>query len=240
MNGAQQMNRSDLDAHMLSTYMSLRWGLAALALAFPVTLWLVGLLQVERVDLQGSMSAYYWAAPNARWLRDLFVGFLFAIGCVLYAYKGFTEAENIALNVAGASAIGVALVPMDWDVCAGCESSLRGKMHYVCAVLLFICIGYVSWFQARKTLRFLPERLKQRRRWFERGYRLTAILMVAAPVAAAAIVLILGFHNLVTFWLEFGGIYGFAAYWILKSYEMSLSQAEERAIKNQLPDPPAA
>jgi hypothetical protein len=36
------------------------------------------------------------------------------------------------------------------------------------------------------------------------------------------------------YWLEFAGIYAFAAYWSVKSYEMSLSKLEKRAIKEQI------
>lgn len=44
-------------------------------------------------------------------MRNVFVGLLFSTAAVLYLYKGFSEKENIALNVASIFLLVVALVP---------------------------------------------------------------------------------------------------------------------------------
>src|SRR4051812_17674180 len=86
------------------TYFSLRTGLAVLAFAMPIVLYGYGRLR-HGLDLQPSMSRYFWAAAMADQcaafpMRTVFVGFLVAIGVGLYLYKGLTRLENSLLNVA--------------------------------------------------------------------------------------------------------------------------------------------
>src|SRR5687768_1056650 len=83
-----------LHKHMFNTYFVLRKGMACTAIVFPLLLWWVGAW--ADIDLQGSMSAYYHTS-----MRNWFVGLLFAVGGMLYLYKGFSMRENVALNLAG-------------------------------------------------------------------------------------------------------------------------------------------
>src|SRR5215204_4733048 len=86
-------DRVQLRKHMFSTYFWLRIGMLVIALAFPLVLWIVG-GWLYGLQLQDSMSAYYWApiekgeeggdAPMRVW----FVGLLFALGSCLFLYKG--------------------------------------------------------------------------------------------------------------------------------------------------------
>ena len=109
------MNENPLEKHILATYLSLRYGLAAIAFSFPVLLWIGGHLYAH-VGLQNSMSAYYYACTEGRSIRTWFCGTLFAVAACLYLYKGYRRAENIALNLAGLLALGIAEFPMDWTV----------------------------------------------------------------------------------------------------------------------------
>jgi hypothetical protein len=45
-------------------------------------------------------------------MRSWFVGALFVVGAFLIFYKGFTVPEDVSLNIAGFSALGVAIFPM--------------------------------------------------------------------------------------------------------------------------------
>src|SRR5215210_3729210 len=81
-------NQVELRRHILSTYLSMRWGMLLIALAFPVVLWIGG-WAFHSWSLLDSMSAYYWEpiekgkegvdAPMRVW----FVGLLFALGTCL-------------------------------------------------------------------------------------------------------------------------------------------------------------
>jgi hypothetical protein len=57
----QSMPADELANHVSSTYASVRYGMAAIAVAFPLVLFLGG--HLEGVELQRSLSAYYWQAP---------------------------------------------------------------------------------------------------------------------------------------------------------------------------------
>jgi len=143
--------------------------MAAIAAAFPLVLVIGG--WIREVEFQPSMSADYWAAAGGGYppMRIWFVGVLFIVGAFLYLYKGFTPFENYALNVAGVCAFGIALAPMPWN----CPQCPQVSLHGTFAVVLFLCIAYVSLRRAKDTLVLVEnETLKAR-------YR-----MVLAPLTA--------------------------------------------------------
>src|ERR1043166_5802622 len=102
----------DLGQYITKTYFALRAGLAVIAFAFPVVLWLGGHF-FAGIDLQKSMSDYYHANHGA--LRDLFVGTLSGTGVILFLYQGVTRLEDYALNLAGLFALGIAMFPTASD-----------------------------------------------------------------------------------------------------------------------------
>lgn len=72
---------------------------------------------------QGSISAYYYTPA-----RGFFVGALVAIGVALVSLKGNTEVEDVLLNLAGAFAPVVALVPTPGTGhCASVLSNTDGR-----------------------------------------------------------------------------------------------------------------
>src|SRR5918997_1425101 len=100
--------------HVFDTYHWLRVGIAVIAFGFPLWLWAFG--KWHGLPLQGSMSAYYWAAIEGDPpVRVWFVGWIFAIGSFLILYKGYSLREDWALNLAALCLIGVALFPMSWN-----------------------------------------------------------------------------------------------------------------------------
>ncbi len=79
------------------------------------------------------MSVYYYSR-----MGDVFVGALISIGLFLYLYKGFSTRENWALNVGGALAVSVALLPTS-PISGGHTST--STLHGTFAVLFFLCIA---------------------------------------------------------------------------------------------------
>ncbi len=226
----------DLQERMYATYISLRIGLGLLAFALPLVLVGWGYF-VEHIPAQGSMSAYYFAfEPITSELRQFpmrgwFVGTLFAVGCFLYLYKGFSRTENIVLNIAGLSAVAVALFPMRMpEYCKNCGSDTFHFVHGFAAVTLFVCMAYVAWACIDETLVELEE---SKRNWFRSRYFLLAAAMLLAPIAAVALTFSLGINHWLVLIVEGLGIWTFAAYWLLKSYELSLSKADQKAMKGQ-------
>ena len=153
-------------------------------------------------------------------MRDLFVGLLCAIGAFLFFYRGHSLHEDIALNIAGISAVLVALFPMDWPPGATTETTVTAKLHSGAATLFFVMIAYVCVFRARDTLCIVEDEC--RRRAFERVYLGFGLLMLATPavvalLTAASTVAGTGYKTLI---VETGGVFVFAAFWLVKSFEI--------------------
>jgi hypothetical protein len=155
-------------------------------------------------------------------MRNYFVGLMFAIGFILYVYKGYTDRENIALNFAGVMAVGVALFPMPWD----CERH-PVTVHGTCAILFFLAIAYVSAFCADATLGLLVGEEKLQRR-YRVIYRWLAGFMFLSPVLAYGFSWITEQNDSFIYWAEFFGIYSFATYWVVKIKEISLIRSRQR------------
>jgi hypothetical protein len=226
--------KNALKVHIFGTYVTLRLGMGVLAALLPPALYVVG--KAHGIDLQGSMSAYYWAgADGVVAPRTVFVGGLLALGAFLYLYKGFTPAENRALNFAAVFAAMVAFFPMSWNCSADKLPPIAishcphgWNPHGTCAIALFACLAYVALFRARDTLSTLDNQARQKNYLYV--YRLTGALMLASPVIAA--VMRVGFDKLdsYTYFVELAGIVAFAAFWIAKSFELRETRLVEKTL----------
>jgi hypothetical membrane protein len=236
-----------IEQQIRATYFALRAGAAVIAFVFPLLLWGGG--KVAGFSLRDFMSAYYWAAPDQPspcgenpdhsckkqgsevdialtpsprektlepgTMRNWFVGLLFATGALLYVNQGHSRKEDWALNLAGLLAIGIALFPMTWD----CHSHSFSP-HGFCAISFFLCIAFVSAVCSRDTLVLFKD--PKVRTKYQRTYLGLAIAMILAPIAAYIFNFVTSQHSPV-YWAELFGIYAFAAYWSVKTKEMSRS-----------------
>lgn len=212
--------------HFTLTYFSLRLGIALLGALLPAAL-LAAALFLEGGDLRGSMSAYYHSP-----MRDVFVGSLVAIGACLYLYKGFSEAENRALNAAGLLVVGVAYLPTSEE---GGPRDLVSTLHGVFAVVFFLCIAYVCLFRAADTLSLIRDTARaDRRRALYKGLGGAMIILPAFAVVLSLAFPDGGFADTTTFWVEALAVWVFAAYWVAKSNELRKTDAERLAAQGKL------
>jgi hypothetical protein len=235
-------NPPSLEEHIVKTYSVLRHGLGFLAIALPIVLAVVGFIK-DGLMLQDSISAYYHAfVPTAQppglhdiagngVMRNWFVGILWAVGVFLVLYRGYGRRENIALNIAGVLLIAVAMFPMDWTCGTTCP---KVSVHGIAAILFFLAIGYVCIFRSGDTLGLIKK--PDVRKFYQRWYRIIGLVMWIFPV----VVTVLEFFKLhpfgtrTVFFIEVAGIWTFAAYWLLKSREISLSEADAAVINGDL------
>jgi hypothetical protein len=159
-------------------------------------------------------------------LRNYFVGFLFAVGFILFVYKGYSQKENVALNFAGAMAVGVALFPMPWD----CDKH-PFTIHGACAILFFLSIAYVSAFRSEDTLDLLRKIDSVSAGHYRTGYRILASAMVLSPAFAFVFSWSTGQKSSFTYWAEFCGIYAFSIYWVVKMTEISKIRSKKAAFE---------
>lgn len=227
------MKSNELKEHVFLTYYNLRIGIAIMGIVFPVCLAVSG--YIKGIPLQDSISAYYHAGGDHHFYRTFFVGLLFAIGVCLCLYKGFTNWENYALNMAGIFAIGVALFPMSWSGPEGdfTEYKFFGLVsaHYLSAVLLFLCIAYVCIWQAPFTLSLIKE--EQKRKRYKNIYWALGAGMILSPIIALLFAFVIQGMQKYTFIVETVGILIFASYWLIKSKEIKETNADEAAVMGQ-------
>lgn len=217
------LSPDELRLHMAGTYFTLRSGMGVLAIGLPLLLAVAGPL-ADGEPLRCSLSAYYFSVR----MRDVFVGLLVAIGAFLFLYKGFSREENWALNLAGALAIGIALVPTTGR-CDG--SGETWSVHTAFAFAFFVVIAGVCILLASDTLRLIND--PARVRLFQRLYRLYGALMIVLPIAIAVVSRALDRGDAafpVIFLVETAAVLTFAAYWLTKSIELRQTHAEQHAL----------
>ena len=215
---------SRLEDRFQKTYFMLRGGVATLGGLLPLLLYGDAKLRAG-VGLQASMSAYYYAGNGVA--RDIFVGVLVAVGAALFLYRGFSRAEDVALNFAGVFAVAVAMFPMQWQCGANCT---WWSVHGTAAVLFFLCIAYVCLARATDTLVLLKDDKKIKR--YKAWYYITGTSMVVSPFAAVIVSAVLqrrDGESSQVFFIETFAVLSFAAYWIAKSIELKGTRAAEQA-----------
>ena len=226
------MNRDEMQDHIFFTYLSLRYGLAIISGLLPLIVF--GVAKLQGVDLQDSISSYYWAAVEGRQppSRVWFIGGLFAVASGLYLYKGFSKAENYALNMAAILGVGVAVFPKEWNCTQNCGGAV--SLHGFCAVTMFLFLAYVVLFRAKDTLRFLPDDSKPDARFYRKAYAIIGVFMVVSPITAFVVNVFVGTEETYIFFIETVAIVSFAAYWLAKSWELSQSGAVKKAVQANL------
>lgn len=247
-------NAQDLWRHFAETYFSLRFGLALLAFAFPVWLYLWGRV-VHGLPLQPSMSAYFFAARASADsggmqcaefpMRTFFVGGLCAIAAGLQLYKGLTRRENTLLNLAAVCAVFVAVFPeritgKDLEADARVQQLVKDcpavldwvqrqpdwPIHFIAAGALFVLLAIVAWQCAGHSLAYLPPEHARHGPTLRRSYRVLAVLMTLCPAVGYLLASVLARGGSVVFFVEMAGIWTFGTYWAVKTWEMSLSKLE--------------
>lgn len=227
--GGAAMDKDKLQEHILSTYLNLRFFIAAVAVLIPLVVYGVG--RLHGIALQDSISAYYWAqAPGGMHppAQAWFVGGLIGVAALLYLYKGFSPRENVALNLAAVFAVGVAVFPMQWNCQEDCG---RFSLHGFCAVAMFACLTYVMWFCSLDTLRELHD--EKREAWYRKAYEWTSLVMLVSPLTAFLMNAFWGTSKSYVYFIETAGILAFALYWVVKSLELRESGVVRKVLLGQ-------
>jgi hypothetical protein len=218
------MTPDDLRKNMLATYFYLRAGIVILSFSLPPIMLGYSLVADGHLK-ETSINAFYGAYDYA--MRDWFVGILWAVGSFLVMYKGFSTAEDWALNFAGGAAILLSINPCYcWT-----DLKLNNAVHTAFAVTFFACMIFVCWFCAYDTVSLLPKQLEP---WFENAYSGIAIALAVMLVAAFILHIRFPDYKRIIFATEWAGVWIFAGYWALKSAEFHKTCAEERALKGEL------
>ena len=191
-------------AAQLHSFRTLRRIVGFLGIALPLVLAFWGFAVCANHRLQPSISDYYYCRT-----RDALVGILFTIGWFLYAYPGYERKDNVAGNIAGLCALGVAIFP---DQGPGIEPAI----HFGSAGLLFLTLSYFSLLLFTKhDGNPTPEKRKR-----NRVYRTCGVIMLLCIATLTA-------YHLAprstaidalrpVFWLESLALWAFGVSWGVK------------------------
>ncbi|RUA02062.1 MAG: hypothetical protein DSY89_03550 [Deltaproteobacteria bacterium] len=182
-------------------YRALRLMVGLVALALPVVVKAIASTPISSIS-----ASYYTEA------RDVFVGLLFVIGALMWAYNGHTQMEKWVSKIASISAIIVAIFPTACDIC---PSDLKSAIHYVAAVVLFSTIAYFCLGPFKKNTK--GQKGKKGRR---------ALVYTACGWIIIGCMLVVGLSKLtlpvelvnalaITFIAEFVALWAFGAAWIV-------------------------
>lgn len=236
--------------HICQTHASLRMMIGFIALAFPFLLWGIGKFRFG-LEMPGSMSEFYWAPYRPYQIdaafaggylvgdapvRVFLVGGLYAMGVFMIGYRGYAKGENRLHTLAGLCAVMVATFPMNpcGELEPVCAIERLGNVLYgherihagsACLLFLFLCVAIICY--SKITLQYFGnERFK---RYFQGCYYVLAGCMVVLPLLAIAMfngyVGSLGLDDRTKiYWIEIGAFIPFGAFWLIKTFEIHLSE----------------
>jgi hypothetical protein len=196
-------------AQAVRSYVFLSFGMGLVALMLPVILPAVG-------GYRGHYSiSYFYHVGDLS--RNTLVGCLWATGVFLFLFHGLSKLENRLLNVAGAAAIGVAMIPMPPT-----QANKQLTPHAACAMLFFGCIAIVAVWLSKGRVKYII--YPPKRRHFERAYNAAGFAMIAMPLVVAGLHFLGGRveQSHWIYWAEALGIWSFSAYWFVKTLEYRL------------------
>ncbi len=198
---------------LVVSYLTIRRAVGISGLTLPVALllggWIVG------IPVQDNMSSYYHTP-----LRDIFVGTLCAIGVFLFCYRGYDWIENWTANLGGASALAVALFPLDAGSDPLIQKSIVGYIHTLSGGVFFITLAFYSLYHFPRDSRFEHEPHLRERSFV---YRTSGIVILACMMAMGIYLFLLpqvwkqqlNDYNFL-FWMEWIAVWSFAAAWLAK------------------------
>lgn len=150
-------------------YLTLRRLVGIVAFALPWVVWVVSAFVIPP-----SISASYYTPA-----RNIFVGSLFVIGTLLYAYQGHTRTENQIANVGALAAVIAALCP---TTCDGCNLDLVSGLHLAAGATMFLVIAYFCLGPFRSSAKRKADAKAQRRAAFYAvcGWAILVCILLAA------------------------------------------------------------
>ncbi|WP_373522964.1 hypothetical protein [Aquiflexum sp.] len=194
------------------TFQRLRKSVGFLAFTLPLILLIYAAVFGECKTIQYSLSDYYYTASG-----DVFVGVILSISFFLIAYKGYDRVDQWLTNAAGFCAVLVALLPAGQNMNEQCsvrdveEFAWRSTAHNVLAVLFFLILAYMSYFQFTKTSGNMTIQKVDR----NKIYRICAIFMIVA-LALIPIFSVISIFPKVIFWMEWVAMAAFGFSWLTK------------------------
>ncbi|MFU7558127.1 hypothetical protein ACMFWY_05575 [Roseiconus sp. JC912] len=213
------MRASPIDDHnpLVLSYLGIRRAIGLSGLFLPIVLGPIGWLFLG-IEIQDNMSSYYHTP-----LRDVFVGTLCAMAVFLYCYRGYGRIEDWTANVGCASALGIALFPLDYGSDPLFQRSLVGYVHSFSGGIFFTTLAVYSLYHFPTREHSRPGMASH---IAERNfiYYTSGVVILLSLIAMGSYLMLLpaswkrwlNEYNYL-FWMEWVAVWAFAAAWLAKS-----------------------
>jgi hypothetical protein len=205
------------------SYLALRKAVGWIGILLPFVL-ILGMLLIFKGDVvRRNISVYYYTG-----MRDVLVGALCSIALFLFFYRGYDRWDNLAANLAGIFALGIAFFP---TVREG-PYNWVADVHYVCTACFFTILAFFSLFLfTRKAANPTQKKLKR-----------NAIYIIAGSImiiCMLAIKVFLSFfeekhpNSSFVFWAETIALVAFGISWLTKGGALCGDSKRGVASQNQ-------
>jgi hypothetical protein len=208
---------ADQESELVVSYLTLRQMIGWIGLLMPIGVRL-GAYLFEGIRTTDSISAYYYTG-----MRDVFVSTLVLVGVLLTCYRTPAVRDNVLAVIAGLSAIGIGLFPMDPtfapailreypDLLTKCYVN-RGILgfHFIFVTVFFSLSFYLVYFSFPAFTPAVPTTQKRRR---NKVYKLCGAAMLLAFLTIGLLALMNSGGSI--FWPETLAVVAFAAAWLVK------------------------
>jgi len=194
---------------------------------------LMGILTARLADPQGitSISASYYHGDSA---RNVFVGFLYAIGAFLFAYNGEIPQEKYLSKFAAVAAFAIAMFPCGTDLSIPpcyIPSNLFGipheVIHYVSAAVMFLVLDVFSGiFYQRASAKNFAEARRRKIIYALCMVLITGALLLAVIDNLMSYAISKELHTpSLLFWCELVALEAFGASWLMASHVLPVFSA---------------
>ena len=212
-----------------SSQLRLRRIVGVLGIGLPFVLAIASFVCADATTVKDSISAYYHSE-----MRNIFVGILCVIGMFLFSYKGYDAWDDRVSYLAGLSAIGVALFPVNVKDTQNTINAMHNNndainaMHFLSAIVLFLTLAYFSWYRFTKSkCKSIPKGTPKAKR--NMVYKRCAYVMILSLLAIAVWKLTYRDSSFpFVFWSETVMLMAFGVSWFVKG-DTLLRDDEEKA-----------
>ena len=191
------------------SYLFLRRSIGIIGLTLPIVL-IIGTLLINGHLLISISSSYYST------LRGVFVGSMSAVGVFLLSYHGYTKYDDIASDIAGVAAIGVALCPTTPDTGpVSSAQSIFGTLHTIFAAIFFLTlVVFCVYFFPKSNQVKTPRKIARNGIYYTCGVIIFVCLILIWITKSFIGAETSWLHPML--WLESIAIFTFGVAWLIK------------------------
>lgn len=143
---------------LVISYLAMRKAIGILGVSLPFILAIGYSIACGCCGIKSSISIYYYTS-----MGDVFVGIMCIVAFFLISYKGCQCIDNIAGDLGGIFALGVAFFPCAPDKPFPDEFPLASNLHLICAALFFAVLIFFSVYLFTKSDKKRAERTKRKK-----------------------------------------------------------------------------